>query len=280
MFPIFADAENHIEFVIQDSLRPSLRSLGRIAYAVAKRQKSLPVACRDTLNAMFGVGMRFRGAYLTRQGEFRRTWKLSGGLQAGEFFSVSVNELLRKDGLPTADGLFMLIANRGRLDRWSTSPGSATARYVGEQYLAGYRTGLFARPLNPVDGKRHFGFTGINPQVLIRGDIVASLLLINHSSDPGYDRSVTPTVRLCRDPHAYLEADFAEIPPHGAVERVITDIFPDAESFLAPTGGRGLTIARAKGASLASIHLLRSRSRWTMALDHSRPSHTNVVDYV
>jgi hypothetical protein len=37
-------------------------------------------------------------------------------------------------------------------------------------------------------------------------------------------------------------------------------------------------IARAQGASLASIHLLRSRSGATLGVDHSRPSYANVVD--
>jgi hypothetical protein len=120
----------------------------------------------------------------------------------------------------------MLIASRGRLDRWSSSPGSATVRYVGKNYIAGYRTGLFARPLNPVAGKRHFGFTGINPQVMVGDDIVAAVLLINHSSDPGYDRPVSPSVRLYRDARTYLEAPFGEIPAHGALERGVLSFFP------------------------------------------------------
>lgn len=278
VFPIFAEAENTLDFVVHDSLRSSLRGLARIGYALVRKQKPMSMVSRDALNALLGRGMAFRGAFVTRQGRFVRDWMLSKPLHEGEFFQTNVNRLLEQAGLRITDGLFVLIASRGRLDRWNSSPGSATVRYVGADYIAGYRTGLFARPLNPVAGKRHFGFTGINPQVLVGEDIVASVLLINHSSDPEYDRSVSPTIRLYREPKNYLEAPFGEIPAHGALERTLTDLFPQAREFLAAAGGRGLTIARAQGASLASIHLLRSRSRRTLGVDHSRPAYTNVVD--
>jgi hypothetical protein len=278
VFPVFADAENTLDFVVQDSLRPSLRSFARIGFALIKKQKSFDAAVRDGMNAMLGRGMAFRGAFVTRAGRYVGAWELSPPLQAGGFFSASVNRLLARDGHALEDGVFVLIASRGRLDRWSSSPGSATARYVGKNYVAGYRTGLFARPLNPVAGKRHFGFTGINPQVIVDGDVVASVLLINHSSDPEYDRSVSPTMRLYRDPANFLEAPFGEIPAHGGLERRLTDVFPDADRFLAAAQGRGYTITRASGASLASIHLLRSKTGRTLGMDHSRPAYTNVVD--
>lgn len=273
VFPVFADAENTLDFVVQDSLRPSLRSFARVGFAYLRKQKTLDAVWRDGINALFGRGMAFRGALVTRAGKFVGAWDLSGPLHAGEFFSTSVNRLL---GSAIEDGVFVLIASRGRLDRWSSSPGSATARYVGRDYVAGYRTGLFARPLNPVAGKKHFGFTGINPQVMVGDDVAASVLLINHSSDPGYDRAVSPTMRLYRDPQNFLEAPFGEIPAHGALERSVTDLFPDAARFLG--NGRGYTITRVSGASLASIHLLRSKSGRTLGMDHSRPSYTNVVE--
>jgi hypothetical protein len=278
IFPVFADAENTFDFVVHRGLSPSVRSLARLGLALAKKQKPVAFVMREAMYAALGRGMAFRGAFLTRDGRYVRQWNLSEPLHTGGFFSANVNRLLESNGIALADGLFVLIASRGRLDRWSSSPGSATARYVGRNYIAGYRTGLFARPLNPVHGKRHFGFTGINPQIIVGDDIVASIILINHSSDPEYDRPVTPTVRLYRDIHTYRETEFGQIPPHGALERTITDLFPDAPEFLGPVGGKGLTITRAQGASLASVHLLRSRSGHTLGIDHSRPSYANVVD--
>jgi hypothetical protein len=278
VFPVFADAQNGIDFAVQESLTPTWRSIARAGYTLMRRHKPPADAFRDLANLVLGRGMRFRGALVTRGGHFVRDWQLSGPLRPGGFFSVSVNELLAREHMAMTDGLFILIASRGRADRWSSSPGSATVRYVGDGYVAGYRTGLFTRQLNPVKGKRHFGFTGINPQVQVGDDVVASVLLINHSSDPEYDRRVSPTIRLHHDAASFLEAPFGDIPPHGALERSVTDLFPHAREFLAPNGGRGFTIARAQGASLASVHLLRSRSGRTLGLDHSRPAYTNVVD--
>ena len=85
-------------------------------------------------------------------------------------------------------------------------------------------------------------------------------------------------MRLYRNPDDFLESPFGEIPPHGALERRVTDLFPDAGGFLGATEGWGYTITRASGASLASIHLLRSRSGRTLGMDHSRPAHTNVLE--
>jgi hypothetical protein len=278
VFPVFADAENILDFVVQDSLRLSVRALGGVVYAALKKQKPLSIASHDVASALLRRGLSFRAAYLTRDGRFVREWRVSEALRAGGFFSVSINKLLERDGRQLADGLVILIASRGRVDRWSSSPGSATVRYVGKSYIAGFRTGLFARALNPVHDSRHRGFTGINPQVLVTEDVEASVLLMNHSSDPEYDRAVRPTIRLYRDPATYLEAAFAEIPPHGARECSVSELFPDARRFLAPTRGKGLTIAKAQGVTLASVHLLRSRSGTTFGLDHSRPAYANVVD--
>lgn len=277
VFPVFRDAEVTLDFVVQESLRPTVRSLAHLGYGVLRRFKPMPVAMRDLLSAAVGRGIAFRGVFVTCCGEFIAQWPLSPPLQAGEFFSVNINRLRAQRNIAVSDGLFILIASRGRLDRWSTSPGSATIRYVGERFIAGYRTGLFARPLNEQNGKGHFGFTGINPQVLVGEDMIASVLLINHSSDPCYDRPVTPVIRLYADSCTFLETTFGTIPPHGCLERTIPELFPDAASFLASSGGRGFTIAQAPGVSLASIHLLRSRSGRTLGLDHSRPSYANVV---
>jgi hypothetical protein len=101
---------------------------------------------------------------------------------------------------------------------------------------------------------------------------------MNHSSDPGYDRTVSPVIRLHRSHDEYLEAPFGTIPPHGALERGIADVFPGAATFVGADGG--YTITRNKGASLASLHVLRAADGSSMALDHSRPAHTNVVAYI
>ena len=82
-----------------------------------------------------------------------------------------------------------------------------------------------------------------------------------------------------RTPTEYQEARFGDIAPHGALERSVPDLFPRAGEFLAAHHGYGYTVAQGPGVSLASIHIIRSRDDRSLALEHSRPAHTNVVDY-
>lgn len=279
-FPVFADVQNTVDFIVQRHQSFSLRALAMPAYAVLKKRKSTSDALRDYGNILLSRPYHFRGVLVDRAGTFVAEWPLGNGLRAGDYFSADINHLCREAGIKLMDGQWVLIANRGRADLMGSSPGSATMRYVGANYVAGFRTGLFTRVINPVNGKKHFGFTGINPQVMVHPNLVASVLLINHSSDPAYDRAVAPTIRLYRNNTEYLEAPFGDIPSHGALERRVTDLFPQAEAYLAANQGRGLTVAHASGVSLASLHLLRSPKGDTLGIDHSRPAYTNVVDYL
>lgn len=281
VFPLFAGVCTWIDFIAQDSLYcQSVKEFARPAYYLWQRKKNLPRVARDYVDTIFGRPMRLRGIALDRAGQYIGQWQLGEIRHPGDFISVDVNGLAENEGLKLSDGVLIVLASRGQNDMWSSSPGSATVRYIGDRFIGGYRTGLFARPLNPMQGKKHFGFTGLNPQIVIDDRLVASILLINHSSDPEYDRIVTPTIRLHRSPQEYLEAEFGEIYPHGALERSVTDLFPEAEQFLASTGGKGFTVAQAKGVSLASLHILRARGGISVGIDHSRPAFTNVVDYL
>ncbi|MCP9451742.1 MAG: hypothetical protein NNA23_03550 [Nitrospira sp.] len=281
VFPLFTEARTWIDFIAQDSVRcQSVKEFVRPIYYLWQRKKSLPQVIRDYISTVFRKPMRLRGIALDRKGHYIGQWQLGEIRHPGDFISVEINRLAENEGMKLGDGVFILLASWGQNDMWSSSPGSATVRYVGDGFIGGYRTGLFARPLNPIHGKKHFGFTGLNPQIVIDDRLVASILLINHSSDPEYDRIVTPTIRLYRSPQEYLEEKFGEIHPHGALERSMTDLFPEAEQFLASTGGKGFTVAQAKGVSLASLHILRARGGISVGIDHSRPAFTNVIDYL
>jgi hypothetical protein len=277
--PLFGDAENFVDFAVQPSFAAKPRSFIEPLYYLYQRKKTLTSAARDYFNLLLRRPLAFRAVMATRDGRYLGQWPLAEGLRVGDFFSVNVNELMVGSGIKPCDGLLILVASRGRTDLWNSSPGSANVRYVGKHYVAGFRTGLFVRTLNPAQGSKHFGFTGLNPQVRLNGREVPGVLLINHSSDPEYDRTVSPISRLHRSREEFLEAPFGSIAPHGALERSVPDLFPDAAEFLAPNAGRGYLVTRNKGASLASLHLIRSRDGRSMALDHSRPAHTNVVAY-
>ena len=279
VMPVFADARTNVDFAVQPSFAPRARSYAEPLYWALKKKKKPLAAAIDYWNLALRRPLAFRAILVSREGRYVAEWPLARGLRVGDFFSADVSELMAKAGVPAQDALLIVVANRGRTDLWSSSPGSLNVRYVGERFICGFRTGLFARTLNPVHGAAHFGYTGLNPQVRFDGSMVPSVLLMNHSSEPAYDREVNPVIRLHRSHDEFLEAPFGTIRPHGALERKLTDLFPDAEAFVAATG-RAYTIARNKGASLASLHVIRSADGSSMALDHSRPAHTNVVAYI
>ena len=216
--PLFRDAENYVDFAVQPSFAVRPRNFIEPLYYLYQRKKTLRGATRDYFDLVLRRPIAFRAIMVTRDGQYLAQWPVAQGLLVGDFFSLNVNELMVKAGIEPCDGLLILVASRGRTDLWASSPGSANVRYVGKHYVAGFRTGLFVRTLNPAHGSRHFGFTGLNPQVRLNGRELPGVLLINHSSDPEYDRIVSPISRLHRSRKEFLEAPFGSIPPHGALE--------------------------------------------------------------
>lgn len=153
--------------------------------------------------------------------------------------------------------------------------------YVGNGTYTTYRTGGFGRTLNDPKRKRHHGFRGINPKAIANDSHLSGILLINHSSDPMYNATVRPHSVLIRHDGATREASFGDIPPFGALERSLEDLFgEDVTGFLAPYGGRGTVISTCAGVTLASIHVMRARDGSSMSIEHSRPTHTYLMSSV
>lgn len=276
-FPILSNMENHIDISLQEPLRISVRKMIAPLYHCAKKRKTLRDTLRDYLVMLTNPKYCFKGYFVDRKGKLRASAEFEGAFSAGEYFHLNVNSWLWSYDLPIQDGTFILVANHGRPDLFNSSPGNASLRLIGKDTVAGYRTGFFCRKLN--DGKKHFGFTGLNPQIEVSGDAIASLLFINHSSDPSYDRPANPIVRLHRGVNDYIETHFGEIPPHAAVERSIPELFPNVVNFLSPVGGRGYTVTSLKGTSLASVHVLRRPDGALLSMEHSRPAYPNIVKY-
>jgi hypothetical protein len=277
-FPVFAGMENHVDITLQEPVPITVRKLGAPLYHWSKKRKDLRDTMRDYAILLANPKYRFKGFFVDQQGKPRASGHFEGAYKAGDYFHVNVNAWLQAQGCAQEDGTFILVANHGRPDLFNSSPGNATLRVVGRETVAGYRTGFFCRALN--DGKKHFGFTGLNPQIEVGDHAVASLLFVNHSSDPAYDRPANPTVRLHRSVDEFLEAPFGEIPPHASMERRITDLFPDAAGFLTATGGKGHSVTSLKGASLASVHVLRRPDGVLLSMEHSRPAYPNIVKYL
>jgi hypothetical protein len=278
IFPVFGTADNLVDLALQPGPRRTWRDLARPAYNHFRRGKPWQPVLSDYWNLLLDPPYRFRGAFVDREGRLLAEGHLPGRFRAGQYFTCRVNDWLSAQGVPMQDGAFILISSRGRTDLWNSSPGNATLRIANNDHVAGYRTGFFTRSLN--EGKKHYGFTGLNPQIDIGRGLEPGLLLINHSSDPLYERTVQPTVRLHRNASDFIEADFGAIPPFGVRERAVRDLFPTAKEYLAPSAGRGFTIANCKGSTLASIHVFRDENGEIACMEHSRPAHTNILDYL
>jgi len=276
--PIFGNALNEVDFTVQDDRKLNLRRIVAPAYHFARGRSPWRAVLSNYKHMLAPRPFTFKACFVNRQGEMMCHEELPGAYRAGDFFYLNVNDWLRSHNVPIQDGSLILVSSHGRADRWQSSPGNVTLRVTDSGYTAGYRTGFFARPLNA--GHKHVGFTGLNPRIEVNTRWVSGLLLINHSSELGYDKTVRPTVRLHVNPEKFLETTFGDIAPHAASERSILELFPNAEEFLASAGGIGYSVSMLTGASLASVHVLRYRSGQLASLEHSRPAHTNIINYL
>ncbi len=228
-----------------------------------------------------GRRLEFRFIITTREGEFLGQRGVPGSYPPGGSIDIEVADVLAKMGLPDDDYMGILVMSRGRPDGWRTSPGSYSMTYATDRTVTTYRTGGFIRILNDPNRKKHVGFRGINPKALATDRHLSSILLINHSSNPAYDRHVTPDSTLLRADGEQRTAVFGSIAPFGGVERDLEQLFGgDVVDFLAPFGGRGTVITTCQGVTLASIHVMRARDGSSMSIDHSRPTHTYILNGV
>ena len=276
--PVFKNAVNEVDFTVQEEPKVSIRRLAAPLYNFGRKKTDMTTMLRSYSQIMYRKSIRFKAYFLNRLGEIMCHEELPGRFRAGDFFYLNVNDWLQGHNIVFGEGNLILVSSKGRADRWQSSPGNVTLRVSDGINVAGYRTGFFARPLNAKH--KHFGFTGLNPRIEVNERWSSGLLFINHSSEPMYNNVVHPTVRLHINPEIYLETCFGEIAPHTAREKSIIELFPNAKEFLEPAGGVGYSVSRLQGATLASVHVLRNRSGQIAALEHSRPTHTNIINYL
>jgi hypothetical protein len=281
MFPVFADCENRLAYVLRNEIAPKPGEVLRFGLRnVVKRQKrfSSKVLARVFVDSLRGVRVTFRGAFFTRDGKLVTEIPPFATLRSLQGFDISVNELLEKAGIPLQDGLFLLIADRGVKLVESFSTGTVSAVYSSPKTFSCYRNGIFARPVNELSHHKPQGFRSIAPHMFVSGDVVSSAFFCNFSSDPAYDQVANPTVRLYRDEKEFLEAKFGPIAPFGGAEKSMVELFgEEAEEFLRPTNGSGTLVAEESGRTLTSIHLIRNRKTGGMSIEHTRPTHMYVV---
>ncbi|MET4024129.1 hypothetical protein BjapCC829_31515 [Bradyrhizobium barranii] len=262
-----------------------LRSLvaGALKKNLWEGLKDLGPELASLLKSGVSNNLRFKLHVLSRDGNYLASREIDALYKPGASFEVDLSRLISELGLASRDYLIVAVMSHGRMDAHRSSPGSFSMTYVDQDNVAIYRTGAFARPLNEGRLKSHVGFTGINPKILATDDFVSSLMLINHSSDPDYVHAARPSSVLIRDDGEQLEGDFGEIPPLGAREMSVVDLFgSEVFDFLKPFGGKGTTVTTCTGVTLASLHLQRSNdNRQTLlGIEHSRPAHMNLMGIV
>lgn len=286
IFPTFAGLECRMGFSIPVWYRPVdvsyLRSLvaGSLRKNLLATVKDLIPELGNLVLSGFSKDLRFKLHILSRQGDYLATHVFPTSYKPGASVELNVSKLLEEKNLPPEDYVVVAVMSRGRMDGYRSSPNNFSMTYVDQDNIAIYRTGAFGRPLNEGRLKAHVGFTGINPKVIANKDVVSSLMLINHSSDPEYALTARPASVLIREDGERLEGEFGEIHPLGAREASVVEIFgPRVYDFLSPFGGRGTTVTTCSGITLASLHLQRSNDnqRTLLGIEHSRPAHMNLI---
>jgi hypothetical protein len=286
IFPTFSGLECRMGFSIPEWYRPIdikyLRSLvaGSLKKNFFETMKDLVPEMGSLVASGVSKNLRFKLHILSRDGAYRASYELPSIYKPGASVEIELSQLLAKLNLPDEDYLVVAVMSRGRMDGYRSSPASFSMTYIDQDNVAIYRTGAFARPLNEGRLKSHTGFTGINPKIIATTDVVSSLMLMNHSSDPEYALTAQPASVLIREDGERLEGEFGEIPPLGAREMSVSDIFGNGIfDFLKPFGGRATTITTCVGITLGSLHLQRSNDnrRTLLGIEHSRPAHMNLA---
>jgi hypothetical protein len=290
-FPIFKGINTRFSF----SIRSNFKSITRLGLAIVFYKslksgfdhgltqgiKNFFETLDEYLSLMFSFdknNLRFRLVILSRDGQLLAEMPIAGKHPPGASIDLDIAKILSKINLPDDDYMAIVIMSRGIPNTIRSSPGSYSMTYFSTSVYTTYRTGGFARTLNDSKKKKQYGFRGINPKIVVNDKISSSLFLINHSSNPLYDKSAMPNVVLLRKDGKYLESNFGIIPPFGGVERSMEELFGnDVIEFLRPMGGKGTTITTCPGVSLASIHLRRLKNGNSMSIEHSRPTHTYLM---
>ncbi len=273
-FPAFAQSYNSYEFTVQPSfLSRNWKSYLYPLVTFWRKQISFQELLIRYFNAFFSRSIHFRVFHLSKNGQFIKEIPQHEKIKVGESFCYDL-DLRGKQA--TEDMLVLFVASQGRLDKFSSSPGNMTARYSNDTTAAGYRTGFFSRPLN--NGKGHYGYTGLNPATSLKPNIQNGILLINHSSNPAYNETARPVIRVYTDAKTFLEKPFPAIAPHGFSEALVEDLFPEVIKWKENKTPFWI-VTECKGTSLASFHTYRDNHGNLLAIEHSRPSHAQVLDY-
>jgi len=280
VYPVFADRDNRLSYVLRETYIAGLPAALRHAAGrlIRRDHHTAPdFLTRIVLDSIRGIQLNFRGAFFDREGRLIVRIPPFARVQYRQGFDVSINVLLADADVALQDGQFLLIADRGVKLDGGYSIGTVAAAYSNNSGFTCYRNAAFARPINEFRDHRPVGFRSIAPHMMISDEIDTSAYFFNFSSDAHYDFTANPAVTLLRDDGKTLEARFGVIPPFGARERSLSEIFGErVRDFLGGDGTYGTLIAEQEGVTIGSAHIIRNRRTNTMGIEHTRPTHMYV----
>ncbi len=281
VYPIFKDCDNRLSYVLRDTYVPSFKAAIRHAAGrVLKRDHhtSAKFLFRIVLDSIRGIKINFRGAFLNRDGKLIAEFPRLFSIKYLNGFDLSINDILARNNIDLQDGQFLLIADRGVKLDGGYSIGTVTATYKSKFGFTCYRNAAFARPINEFKHHRSYGFRSIAPHMVVKDGIESSAYFFNFSSDPDYEFTANPEVRMYRDDGEFLTAKFGDIPPFGSREYSMTEIFGnEVGDFLRSNDGYGTLVAEQKGVTMGSMHMIRNSKTNSLSIEHTRPTHMYVV---
>jgi hypothetical protein len=281
VYPVFADRDNRLSYVLRATYIATPRAATRHALGRLFRRDhhtSMRFLTRIVLDSLTGIRLRFRGAYLDRDGNLLAEIPVFADIGYKQGIDISVNSLITDAGQEIQDGQFLLICDRGIKLDGGYGIGTVGATYHTPVGFSCYRNGAFARPINDFSHHRPTGFRSIAPHLSISKDIETSAYFFNFSTDPNYQFSANPKVTLLISDGRKLEANFGEIPPFGAREASISKIFgPGAKKFLSKENIGATLIAEQSGVTIGSLHIVRNLKNGAMGIEHTRPTHMYIA---
>jgi len=147
----------------------------------------------------------------------------------------------------------------------------------------GYAAGILntIAPLNHEGLTRHHGVKFAAPKIVMTDEGDAYFVMINHSSDAAYRRSLSGRLALCA-PEGRLSpwVDGPAIPPFGSTMLDLKTVFPAWRDYTDARGRATLYFSVPPGGVLIPYVYLYNRAAGSWAIEHTRPPRHYVLGYI
>jgi hypothetical protein len=165
---------------------------------------------------------------------------------------------------------------------WKTSWGYQDI-YVELIGRGGYAAGILntIAPLNHEGLTKHHGVKMAAPKVVLSDDAEAYFIMINHSSDAGYQRALGGRLALCSPDGRRGEwVDGPVVAPFGSSMLDLKAVFPDWRRYTDARGRATLYFSVPPGGVLIPYIYLYNRTGGSWAIEHTRPPRHYVLGYI